>query len=58
MKGGLKKGIDTKVLVQSRHKFWADGHEPQPPQAGEVVGTRSTCTMSYTGTLREGGTKL
>ena len=71
MKGALKKGVDTKVLVQNGQKFWVEGHEPPPPPAeetvdivdveegsGEVAGTGSTCTMSYTGTLKEGGTKF
>ena len=30
MKGALKKGVDTKVLVQSGQKFWVEGHEPPP----------------------------
>ena len=71
MKGALKKGVDSKVLVQNGQKFWVEGHEPPPPPAedtvdmvdveegsGEVAGTGSTCTMSYTGTLKEGGSKF
>ena len=63
MKTALKKGVDSKKLVQNGQKFWVAGHEPPPPPAEETVdivdvvvgegaeaGSGSCCTMSYTGT--------
>ena len=71
LKGALKKGVESKVLVQNGQKFWVDGHEPPPPPAeetvdivdveegsGAVATNGSKCTMSYVGTLKEDGTKF
>eukprot|EP00092_Neocalanus_flemingeri_P015717 GFUD01017013.1.p1 GENE.GFUD01017013.1~~GFUD01017013.1.p1 ORF type:complete len:187 (-),score=60.65 GFUD01017013.1:32-592(-) len=71
LKGALKKGVDSKILVQNGQKFWVEGHAPPPPTAeetvdivdveegsGEAAGSGSKCTMSYIGTLKEGGEKF
>merc|ERR1712045_721489 len=71
MKGALKKGVDTKILIQSGQKFWVSGHEPPPPPAeetvdivdvkvatGEEATTGSVCTMSYVGTLKSDSSKF
>ena len=71
MKTAIKKGVDTKKLVQSGQKFWVAGHEPPPPPAEETVDivdvivgdgdeakAGSTCTMSYVGTLKSDGSKF
>ena len=68
IKTAVKKGVDSKVLVQNGQKFWVAGHEPPPPPPEETVdivdvelGTGkealsgSTCTMSYKGTLKSDG---
>ena len=71
LKTAIKKGVDTKKLVQNGQKFWVEGHEPPPPPADETVdivdvkvgdgdeaGNGSTCTMSYVGTLKSDGSKF
>jgi len=71
LKGAIKKGVDTKVLVQDGQRFWVEGQAPPPPPAeetvdivdmkvgtGEAATSGSVCTMSYTGTLKEGGVKF
>ena len=71
IKTAVKKGVDSKVLVQNGQKFWVSGHEPPPPPAEETVDivdvkvgsgeeavTGSTCTMSYSGTLKSDGSKF
>ena len=71
MKAALKKGVETKVLVQNGQRFWVEGHEPPPPPAeetvdivdvvvgdGDLAETGSTCTMSYVGTLKSDGSKF
>merc|ERR1712038_2186046 len=71
LKAALKKGTDTGVLVQDGQRWWVAGHEPPPPPpedtvdivdveegSGPVAGVGSTCTMSYVGTLKDGGEKF
>ena len=71
VKTAIKKGVDTKKLVQSGQRFWVSGHEPPPAPAEETVdivdvsegegrqaGAGDTCTMSYTGTLATSGNKF
>ena len=71
IKTAVKKGVDSKVLVQNGQKFWVSGHEPPPAPAeetveivevevgtGEEAATGSTCTMSYVGTLKSDGSKF
>ena len=69
LKTALKKGVEGGVLVQGQgQRWWVAGHEPPPPPPEETVdivevkeGTGDTatagtsCTMSYVGTLKEGG---
>ena len=71
LKGALKKGVDNKMLVQNGQKFWVEGHEPPAAPAeetvdivdveegtGEAAASGSKCTMSYIGTLKDGGAKF
>jgi len=71
LKVAIKKGVDKGVLVQEGQRWWVAGHEPPPPPpqetvdiidvkvgSGEIAGSGSTCTMSYTGTLQDGGDKF
>ena len=71
IKTAVKKGVDSKVLVQNGQKFWVSGHEPPPAPAeetvdivdvevgtGEEATSGSTCTMSYVGTLQSDGSKF
>ena len=37
VKTAVKKGVDSKVLVQNGQKFWVAGHEPPPPPPEETV---------------------
>ena len=46
----MKKGVDSKVLVQNGQKFWVEGHEPPPPPAEFNSAPRAEQT-------REGGQK-
>ena len=67
LKGAIKKGTDSHILVQEGQRWWVKGHEPPLPSTSETVtsedkkvgsGTEassgSQCTMSYAGFLDDG----
>ena len=67
LKAAIKKGTDSKVLVQEGQRWWVRGHEPPAAPASETVTWQDIkvgegpiaesgcqCTMSYTGTLKDG----